>query len=73
VKFRIVKAQIETAAERVPSPKTDAMIEGVTNPASVTRRIYEHRADRPAGVPTPVRSTDAPAPPSMADMLREKK
>ena len=57
----------------IPSPSVDHMIEGVTNPASVTRRIIEHRGKEQPSTPTPVRSTDAPPPPPMTDYIKEKK
>ncbi len=59
-------------AEKIPSPSIDHMIEGVTNPAQVTRRIIEHRGNRPS-TPTSTRPSDAPAAPNMTDYIRKDK
>jgi hypothetical protein len=58
-------------AETIPSPNVDHMIEGVTNPAQLTRRIIEHRGKERPSVPTSVRPTDAPAAPDITELIRK--
>ena len=79
--LRIVKARTETPGEfraadsaRIPSPTLDSMLESVSNPTQVGRRIIEQTTKlQQRDVPTSVRPTNAPAPPSMTDYLKEKK
>jgi hypothetical protein len=79
VKLRIVKARTATpddlrvASTKIPSPDADHMIEGVQNPAQLTRRIIEHHTKERPREPLNVRPSEAPAPPDMAAYIKQQR
>jgi hypothetical protein len=63
------------AEKVVPSPPADHMFEAIHNPTQFTKRIVDQQValSKDQSAPITPRPSGIPAPPSMADVLKEKK